>query len=73
MKKLPCVSHLTNEEYKLLLTTYAKHNSSMGKEERKKHLLSDIIEVKRNVEERCLEVYYRNGEWFHYTFDGSWY
>lgn len=73
MKKLPVVSHLSDAEYKQLLTVYANHNRSMGLEERKKYTLSDIVKVERNAAEKCLNVYYKNGDWWHYSVDGTWY
>jgi hypothetical protein len=73
MKKLPVAAHLSDGEYKLLLQVYANHNRSMGIEERKGHTLSDIEEVVRNTRQNCLEVYFKNENWWHYTVDGSWY
>jgi hypothetical protein len=73
MKKLPVAAHLSEGEYKLLLQVYANHNRSMGIEERKGHTLSDIDEVVRNTRQNCLEVYFKNKNWWHYTVDGSWY
>lgn len=72
-KKLPVAEHLTDSEYKLLLQVYANHNRSMGMEKRKDYTLSDIVRVERNSEEKCLNVYYTNGDWWHYSSDGSWY
>lgn len=63
MKKIPVAKHLSDNEYRLLLTVYANHNSSMGLEKRKDFTLSDIVKVKRNLKESCLEVYYKNGDW----------
>lgn len=72
-KRIPVADHLSPGEYKLLLKVYANHNRSMGLEARKDFTLSHITKVKRNQKERCLEVYYKNGEWFHYATDGTWY
>lgn len=73
MRKLPVAEHLNEQEYAILLETYAKHNSSMGLEERKAYTLSDIVKVERNLEENCLNVYYKNGDWWHYTPRKTWY
>ncbi|MFJ5771433.1 hypothetical protein [Psychrobacillus sp. NPDC093180] len=73
MKKLPVAKHLTDGEYKLLLSVYAKHNSSMGLEKRKDYTASDIVKVERNAKEQCLHVHYKNGDWWHYSNDGTWY
>lgn len=72
-KKLPVAKHLNDSEYRLFLEMYAKHNSSMGLEARKNYLLADVVKVKRNAKEKCLEVYYKNGDWWHYSTDGTWY
>lgn len=73
MKKMPVAKHLTDKEYMLLIKVYADHNCSMGIEERKNYTLSDIVRVEKNLKEGCLDVHYKNGEWFHYCIDGRWY
>lgn len=73
MKKLPIAEHLTDSEYVLLLQVYANHNRSMGMEKRKAYALSDIVKVERNTTEQCLHVHYKNGDWWHYSKDGTWY
>lgn len=65
--------HLTDEEFRILAETYAKHNASMGREQRKNYTLSHIVKVERNIEENCLNVYYENGDWWHYTPNRTWY
>ncbi len=70
--KLPVASHLNDSEYKLLLTVYANHNSSIGLKERAQYNLSEVTKVKRNTDEICLEVHYGNGEWFKYYPNGTW-
>lgn len=72
MNKFPVAKHLSDGEYKLLLKVYASHNRSMGLDERKHYTLSDMVKVKRNLNEKCLEVYYSNGTWFHYFPNGTW-
>lgn len=72
-EKLKVAKHLNNEEYRILLETYANHNSSMGLEKRKNYTLSHVVKVERNTEENCLNVYYENGDWWHYTSNGAWY
>lgn len=74
MKKIPPVAkHLNKYELELLLKVYAEHNRSMGMEERKNYTFSDIVKVERDPVNKCLKVYYKNGEWFHYRTDGTWY
>lgn len=72
-KKLPVAMHLNDTEYHVLLSVYAKHNSSMGMAKMKNYTLSDIVKVERNTEENCLNVHYKNGDWWHYTPNGQWY
>ncbi len=71
-QKLPVAKHLTDQEYAILLNTYAAHNRSMGIEKRKNYTLSDIVKVERNVKENCLHVHYKNGDWWHYRPGGKW-
>lgn len=73
MAKLPVAKHLNDDEYKLLLDVYQKHNRSMGLDKRKDYTLTHIVKVERNTEENCLNVYYENGDWWHYAPNGTWY
>lgn len=72
-KKLPVASHLSDPHYALFLQVYANHNSAWGLEKRKEYTLSNVTKVLWNTEENCLEVYYDNGNWWHYLPDGTWY
>lgn len=72
MRRPSYATHLTDNEYRLLMQTYANHNSSMGLKERVNYTLSHIAKVKRNVKENCLEVYYNDGEWWKYYSNGTW-
>lgn len=72
-KKLPVAEHLNDKEYKLFLDVYQKHNRSMGIEKRKNYTLSHVVKVERNTEENCLNVHYKNGDWWHYAPNGMWY
>lgn len=73
MRKIPVASHLSDGEYILLLTIYADHNSSMGMKERNKYTLTNIVKVESSPEEECIKVYYENGDWWHYNYNGTWY
>lgn len=73
ISKIPVASHLTDFMYKIFLNVYANHNRSMGMQERAKYSLSDITKIEINKEENCLNVYFENGNWWHYTLDGRWY
>lgn len=74
MKKLEVAKHLTDAEYTMFLETYARHNSTMGLEVRKNYTLSDIVKVERNREDtqKCLNVHYKNGDWWRYMPDRTW-
>jgi hypothetical protein len=73
MKKIEVAEHLTDGEYSLLMQVYANHNRSMGLEQRKDYSLSHVVKVERNIKEKCLNVHYRNGDWWRYSTDGNWY
>ncbi|PWU68293.1 hypothetical protein [Gracilibacillus dipsosauri] len=70
--KLEVATHLTDDEHRILLNVYHKHMNAMGEEERKQYALGNIKKVKGNVQEQCLEVYFKNGEWFKYFANGTW-
>ncbi|MEK5038939.1 hypothetical protein [Sporosarcina sp. FSL K6-3457] len=69
--RLSVAKHLTDEEYKYLLGTHAKHTGIMGLGERAEYDLSKIVKVERG--NGCLHVHYSNGDWWHYTPSGAWY
>jgi len=66
-------NELSRQEYKNLLTTHKRHLSFMFIEERPQYSIENIIKVERNTEENCFHVYYKNGDWWHYTFNNEWY
>lgn len=74
MKKIPVARHLTDEEYKLLLQVYPKHNRSIRLNERANYNLAEIVRVAVGLEgtEKFLNIQYNNGEWFRYYSDGTW-
>ncbi|MCY8002808.1 hypothetical protein MOB66_02245 [Bacillus haynesii] len=72
MKKIPIAEHLTDEEYRLLLNVYANHNRSMKLDDRKNQTLSDIVKIVRVSGEKSLMVYYKNGDSWRYSEDGTW-
>jgi hypothetical protein len=73
MSKILAAKHLSDVEYGLLLKVHAKHIRGMGKEARENYSLENIVKIKRNIKENCLNVYYSNGDWFHYAANGTWY
>lgn len=71
-KKIPVANHLSDNEYKLFLQVYAEHNRSIGLKERANYNLSEVVRVERNIKDKCLNVFFRNGEWFKYYVNGTW-
>lgn len=67
------MNKLNDEERKIFLRTYQCHMNVLGEEERKKYKLSNIQKIERNFKESCFNVYYKNGDWWHYTFNCQWY
>lgn len=67
------LEHLNDYERNNLLKTYSIHLRSMGEQERKNFQLHNITKVERNFEEKCFQVYFKNGEWFKYTLNHEWY
>lgn len=71
-EKIRVADHLSDGEYKLFISIHSRHSQAMGEEEKAKHTLSHITKIARNIEENCFEVYYQNGNWWHYYTDGTW-
>lgn len=72
MSGLAVAIHLSGAELKLLTKVHKSHLGAMGTEEREQFSSRNISEVKRNISEKCLEVYFNNGEWFKYYTNGTW-
>lgn len=72
MSGLAVTKHLSSAEIKLFTRVHQHHISAMGLAEREQYTVQNIIKVKRNVSEKCLEVYFKNSEWFKYFADGTW-
>lgn len=67
------LADLNDFERSNLLETHKRHLRSMGKEQQANHQLENITKVVRNYEKRCFQVYFKNGEWYHYTLNHEWY
>lgn len=59
------------EQMELFKRVYTKHISYMGMEKRKQ--LGNVENVVWDTEEKCLKVYFENGDWWHYTTSEEWY
>lgn len=58
---------------RILETTYKRHMAAMGTEARKKYTIDKIKEVKWDGQASTVNIYFKNGSWWHYTFEGTWY
>lgn len=56
----------------LFLKVHTEHLLNMTKEERKKYELTHIKQLVQNNKERCVEVFYKNGERFKYYENLTW-
>lgn len=63
---------LTDQLKELFNNTYIRHLESMGYGEREKYANQNIKEIKWDNRERCLKVYFKNGEWYKYFTNGTW-
>ena len=70
---MQALDHLNEFERNNLLKTHKRHLESMGKEQRSKYKLENIIKVERNFKQKCFIVHFNNGEWYHYTLSNEWY
>lgn len=52
--------------------THRRHLSAMGTEARKQYERDQVKSVKTNNKEGCIEVRFKNGEWFKYYPNGTW-
>lgn len=69
---VPGWSKLTEKQQELFLRVYNAHLATMGPENKSNHSLQNIKKIEWNRNEVCLHVYYRSGEWWHYS-NGTWY
>lgn len=72
-ERLPVLKKLSDFEYDCFMNTYRAHMRTMGNESRENYTIDQIQKIKRNFNENCFEVYFKNGDWWHYTLNGSWY
>lgn len=72
MNNLKGYSSLADPLKSLFERTYQNHLKSMGLKEREKHTPVQLKEIKWNNRERCLKVYFKNGNWWNYSLNGTW-
>lgn len=73
MKRVFIAKHLTDREHNLFMTVHAQHIATMGIKERIVYGLSNISKVERGKQGKGLNVYFRSGDWWHYTNAGDWF
>ncbi|MBY0224118.1 hypothetical protein [Sporosarcina aquimarina] len=67
------LNHLPDVLQELFHRVHAKHLKMMGTDERAKHSIENVTRVLWDEEEQCLKVYYKEGDWWHYTASGEFY
>ncbi|AJD91572.1 hypothetical protein JMA_22550 [Jeotgalibacillus malaysiensis] len=72
-REISAARHLTDNAYSVLEAVHTKHIKSMGEAERSKYGMENIVKVKFNKKENCLNVHFDDGNWWHYCPDGTWY
>ena len=61
---------MTDNQKAIFEAVHQKHLASMGEVERAKY---ELDRVEWDEEEGVFKVYYTNGNWWHYTLEGTWY
>jgi hypothetical protein len=64
------LTKVQEDEFKSI---HEKHYKGMGLSTRKNYTLNHITNVDWDEAEKCYKVYYKDGEWWHYLPDGTWY
>jgi hypothetical protein len=65
--------NLTADQQQLLERVYARHMAAMGTEMRSRYPVDQIKEVKWDKVDRTVNIYFQNGDWWHYNKQGNWY
>ena len=66
-------SPLTDTQKNILERTYNRHTKAWGEENRLEYTIDQIKEVKWDAKACCIKVFFKNGNWWHYLPDGSWF
>lgn len=70
MKK--AFKNISEEEIEIIRKTNRQHCKALGEKQKEVYAFDNIVRVKRNPAERCWNVHFANGEWYHYG-RGVWY
>jgi hypothetical protein len=73
MDKVKGYSNLTEAQQQLLEHVYDRHTWAMGTEIRIKYTVDQIKEVKWDKVDQTVNIYFKNGDWWHYNSKGEWY
>lgn len=68
MKEIKGFKSLTADQQALLIRTNARHKDGVGMDYKDGWTPTSVKSLGKN-----LKVTFKNGEWLHYTPDGSWY
>lgn len=68
MKEIKGFKSLTADQQALLIHTNTKHKAGVGMDYKDGWTPTSVKPLGKN-----LKVTFKNGEWLHYTPDGSWY
>ncbi|WP_168121915.1 hypothetical protein [Paenibacillus sp. HB172176] len=64
---------LSTYQQSLLKSIHARHMRAFGTEKRKLYTVDQIRKVIGDEEADCLKIYFKNGDWWHYLQDGTWF
>lgn len=64
---------LTDYEMQLFIKLHSSHLSRMGREEREKYAIGNIVSVYRDFKSSSFIVKYKNKDWYHYCLNGDIY
>lgn len=72
MKQVDGYESLNPEQQNILESTYRFHLEAMGEHVRVRYNLERIREVRWNSREQCVEIFFMNGDWWHYLNNTWW-
>ncbi|MFC0559655.1 hypothetical protein [Halalkalibacter alkalisediminis] len=73
MNSIKGYSSLPEVLKELFNRTYKLHMGAMSTASREKYTIDQIKHVKWDNTIRCLKVFFKNGDWWHYNTSGEWY
>jgi hypothetical protein len=73
MEKMLGYDKLTDEQKVLFIKVHSRHLSSMGTAKRQAYSIGHLKKIKWDNIARCLKVYFKDGDWWHYDTKGCWF